>query len=196
MLGIHLVFSTYGFWLPNDPRGSGSENVRAYHLYRIGGDATKVETTHSVAKVPHDADLRQATKAALARPPVKFNGIQARAVVRGFSRIAQKLELLVFACAIMPDHAHLVVGEHRLSGDELLAALKRAATKQLNEEQVHPLKNYPRSNGKLLSPWASGGWKVFLDTADDMHRAIRYVEQNPIKAGLKCQRWSFVVPYS
>jgi hypothetical protein len=28
-----------------------------------------------------------------------------------------------------------------------------------------------------------------------MRRTIRYVEQNPVRAGFKAQRWSFVVPY-
>lgn len=27
MLGAHVIFGAYGFWLPNDPRGSWSEFV-------------------------------------------------------------------------------------------------------------------------------------------------------------------------
>ena len=38
--------------------------------------------------------------------------------------------------------------------------------------------------------------EVYLDTAEDVVRAIRYVENNPIKEGKKPQRWSFVVPYA
>ena len=62
MLGWHLIFSTYGFWLPNDPRGSGSSEVRARHIYEACGEATKVHTTRSVAHRPHDVKLRQLTK--------------------------------------------------------------------------------------------------------------------------------------
>jgi hypothetical protein len=38
------------------------------------------------------------------------------------------------------------------------------------------------------------GWKVFLDTNEDIDRAIRYVQQNPIKQGMPPQTWNFVAP--
>jgi len=38
-------------------------------------------------------------------------------------------------------------------------------------------------------------WKVFLDTLSDVQRAIRYVEENPLREGLPRQWWSFVVPF-
>ncbi len=38
----HLIFTAYGFWLPNDPRGSWSNYVRAYELYQAG-PATKLQ---------------------------------------------------------------------------------------------------------------------------------------------------------
>ncbi len=195
MLGTHLIFTTYGYWLPNDPRGSGSSEVRAHHLYEVGGGATKVNTRHSVAGVAHDIQLRRKTKEALKHQPVEFSGIQARAIGRGFTRIIEQLRISVYACSIMPDHAHLVVGTHRLRGDEVISALKRAATRRLNEEDVHPFVDHPRSNGKLPSPWASGGWKVFLDTEADVRRTIAYVENNPVRAGLKPQNWTFVEAY-
>lgn len=43
--------------------------------------------------------------------------------------------------------------------------------------------------------WGGPGWKVFLDTPDDIRRTMRYVETNPIKARLTAQKWEFVVPY-
>src|SRR3954469_8157642 len=43
--------------------------------------------------------------------------------------------------------------------------------------------------------WGGPGWKVFLDGTDDIWRTIPYVEQNPIKAGLGRQHYSFVTPY-
>lgn len=30
----HAIFSAYGFWLPNDPRGSWSDFVRAWHFFK------------------------------------------------------------------------------------------------------------------------------------------------------------------
>ena len=45
------------------------------------------------------------------------------------------------------------------------------------------------------SPWARGCWTVYLDNEEAVRRAILYVEQNPVKDGLRPQKWSFVVPY-
>ena len=49
ILAYHSIFSMYGFWLPNDPRGSGSDYVANWDLFRFG-PATKVNTRHSVAR--------------------------------------------------------------------------------------------------------------------------------------------------
>ncbi|QDU53933.1 hypothetical protein Pan181_01120 [Aeoliella mucimassa] len=34
--GYHVVLATYGFWLPNDPRGSWSNMVWNWELIRFG----------------------------------------------------------------------------------------------------------------------------------------------------------------
>lgn len=195
MLGSHIVFSCYGFWLPNDPRGSGSRTVRAHHLWEIGGAATRVSTTHSVANRPHDRRLRLQTKAALTRPAVILSREQMPAVAEGIAALLPKLELTLHALAVMPDHVHAVAAAHRLDPEELCEALKRAATRGLNDAGLHPFRDRLRANGKRPSPWAVKGWCVFLYTPEEMRGRIRYVEQNPIEAGLPPQHWSFVTPY-
>src|SRR5438270_5776341 len=82
--GYHIIFSAYGFWLPNDPRGSWSDFVGSWELFRYGS-ATKTAETRSLAHRAHDRALRQAAKSALKYPPLQFNGLQARAVARGFA---------------------------------------------------------------------------------------------------------------
>src|SRR5437899_6098149 len=52
VLASHVIFTTYGFWLPNDPRGSWSDFVAAWELFRAGGPATKTTTRRSVAGAP------------------------------------------------------------------------------------------------------------------------------------------------
>jgi REP element-mobilizing transposase RayT len=195
ILGWHLIFSVYGFWLPNDERGSGSTRVRAKHIYDAAGEATKVYTTHSVAGRPHDVRLRRMAKEALKFPAVELTGLQARAVGRGIAAVCPKVELVVHACAIMPDHVHVVVAAHRFEGDDLIECLKRAGTRGMNAEGLHPLRDHARANGRLPSPWAGKGWKVMLFTPEQMRAAIRYVERNPVRAGFKPQRWAFVAPY-
>jgi len=35
---------------------------------------------------------------------------------------------------------------------------------------------------------------VFLDSIEDVGRAVAYVAENPIKEGKRPQRWSFLTP--
>ena len=195
IVGYHLIFSAYGFWLPNDPRGSWSEFVGAWDLFRAGGKATTVTGRRSYAHDPHDRAKRLATKEQLQRLPVKFTGDQARAVGRGFAEYVKKSGLRVWACAIMPDHVHLVVGKFRLMIEQLSIQLKKAATLQLVEERLHPFQELKPVDGPPPKCFGEGEWKRFLDPAD-VAPCIRYVEQNPVKEGLQSQLglWSFVTP--
>jgi hypothetical protein len=60
ILGFHCIISTYGFWLPNEPRGSWSEFVASWELLRFG-PATKVSTHRSIAHRPYDRSLKRNT---------------------------------------------------------------------------------------------------------------------------------------
>jgi len=194
VIGYHIIISAYGFWLPNDPRGSWSREVWAGHLRRFG-PATKVESRESLAKRRHDRAVRLEAKRHLKYPAVQFNGVQARAVGRGFAKAVDDLQLRVYACAIMPDHAHLVTGRHPRDVSYVAGFMKRAGTRRLNAEGLHPLQAYRRKNGRLPSPWADDGWFVYLDAPGEISSRIEYVEANPVKSGLPRQRWPFVVPY-
>ena len=192
--GYHVIFGTYGFWLPNDPRGSWSNFVGAWKLVQFGR-ATKTDSRRSVAHTQHDYKIRLRAKQSLKYPSVCFTGMQARAVGRGFGEYATKSKLNIWACSILPDHVHLVVGRHRLSVERIATLLKGEATRVLGEENRHPLRNFHRNDGRTPTPWSRGEWKVFLDTESDILRAIRYVENNPVKEHKPLQKWSFVTPF-
>lgn len=193
MRAFHAIFSAYGFWLPNDPRGSWSTWVGAWELFRYGGKATKIETTRSVAARQHDRARRQETKRHLKYAPVIFTGVQARAVGQGFSVAVQKAGYQILACAILPDHVHVVVAAHRNKPAMVVGHLKREATLQLVAHELHPFTHLYEAGRSLPSCWAEKCWKVYLDTLADVDRAIRYVEENPLKEGKPRQHWSCVV---
>ena len=157
----------------------------SWELFRYG-KATKTDARHSVAHIEHDRVRRLAAKQALKRPAVRFNGLQARAIAHGFGNYLRKSKLTVWACAILPDHVHLVTGPAHFQAEQLVIQLKGAATEQLIEEGIHPF-------GGVDKCFARGEWKVYLDPLD-VPRAIRYAESNPEKEGLRRQRWSFVTP--
>jgi REP element-mobilizing transposase RayT len=194
VLASHVIFGVYGFWLPNDPRGSWSDFVGAWQLFRFG-PATKVETRVSVAHQPHDRAARRAARAALKFPAVHLTGVQARAVGRGFAAWAHKGGVTLLACAILPEHVHLVVARHRCKVEWIVNQMKGAATRQLLEEHLHPFAAWRRPDGQVPMCWAAKLWKVYLDSEDDVARAVAYVEENPLKEGKPRQKWSFVTRF-
>jgi len=192
--GFHVIFSTYGFWLPNDPRGSWSDWVRRWELLQFG-KATKVSTRTSVASAKHDGELRRAAKRALKYAEVRFNGTQARAVAIGFSTAVAESGYTIFACSILPQHVHLVLGPEDRRAQRIVGHLKARATQQLKRDGLHPLAAYPLADGTLPSPWGRNGWTVFLFSERRMRDSIQYVEDNPMRERKPRQRWSFVQIY-
>jgi REP element-mobilizing transposase RayT len=192
--GFHVIISTYGFWMPNDPRGSWSDWIRRWQLLRFGA-ATKVSTRRSVAGAPHDRTLRQAAKSALMYPEVSFTGRQALSVSVGFRRAAEEGEYSIHACSILPQHVHLVIGPHKRDIRKIVRHLKGRATQQLKLDGLHPLTGFFQPDGTTPSPWARNSWSVFIFSEEHMRAAIQYVGDNPLKERKRRQNWSFVVPY-
>ena len=186
ILASHVIFGAYGFWLPNDPRGSWSDFVGSWELFRYG-PATKVTTRHSRAADPHDRQLRLAAKQALKFPPVVFDGHQALAVSQGFSRAAEESGYVFYACAILPEHVHAVIGRHPRDIKRIVGHIKGRATQELHEQALFPNDDRP--------VWAESCWKVYIDNVQHLRNAIQYVYDNPVKEGKNPQTWSFVRPY-
>lgn len=194
ILAYHAIFTAYGFWLPNDPRGSWSDFVGSWELFHFG-PATKTDARRSIATKPHDRTLREAAKCALKYPAVHFDGHQALAVARGFAEASAEHEYRIFACSILPDHVHVVVGRCDRPIERVVTHLKVRATSRLNAEDRHPLGSFTDRRGIRPTPWAAKCWKCFLDDAQAIARAIHYVQRNPIKEGKRPQQWSFIVPW-
>ena len=191
VLGHHIIIGAHGFWLPNDPRGSWSDFVGWYELRRYG-PATKTTERRSVAYDEHDHRLRLAAKKAMKYPAVEFTGIQARFHRSGFRRIRQKVGPDRLGVHILPDHLHMVTCRHRLTAEKLAIQLKGEATERLIADGIHPFQNIRENQGRVPKCFGRGEWKVYLNSVEDILRAIKYVEDNPIKEGKKRQNWPFV----
>ena len=191
IVGYHVIFGAYGFWLPNDPRGSWSQFVGAWELFRYGR-ATQTTERRSLAQREHDRELRLKANRALKYPPVEFTELQA--VAAGFARYFARSKVSAWACAIMPDHIHLVVGRPEYRVERLVIQIKGEATQVLVKEGIHPLGAWKDEKGRVPKCFARSEWKVFLDP-DDVPRAIRYVEENPLKERRPAQHWPFVTRY-
>jgi REP element-mobilizing transposase RayT len=190
--GYHLIWGTYGFWLPNDPRGSWSDFVASWELARFG-KATKSHDRLPVNLAQWAAWRAEAQKA-LRYPPVILSGKQAQSVGHGFASSVRKSRYCLWACSILPEHVHLVIARHNYEVEQIANLLKGEATKELKKAARHPQARFVRADGKVPSMWAERQWKVYLDSEEAIEAAVRYVEENPVKEGKPRQKWSFLTP--
>lgn len=119
-------------------------------------------------------------------PLLRFHPIEVQAVVDAFKSTTFAERYTCYACAIMPDHVHLLIRKHRDRAEDMIEKLQIASRAAVIDAEMrhfdHPV-------------WGGDGWKVFLESPQDIRRTIGYVEQNPIKSHLAPQKWDFVVPY-
>ncbi len=194
--GYHVILPCYGFWLPNDPRGSWSDFVARWELVRFGRSTKSREQRRLIDLTDEERARRDSARAALLYPPVTLSGHQALSIAKGFANAAAQNGYSIWACSILPEHVHLVIGRHTYKVEQIANLLKGAATRQLNEDHRHPLAAYAKPGKRPPCMWASRQWKVYLDHEEAIENAIAYVIDNPIKEGKQPQRWSWITPYT
>lgn len=191
--GYHVIWGTYGFWLPNDPRGSWSDFVQSWELRRFGKAQKQLERED--ISPTELAAWKSNAQSALKYPPVSLTGIQALEVGKGFGEFARASSLTIWALSILPEHVHLVLGRHRYEIETASNFLKGSASTQLDAAGLHPMSSFRKPDGKLPSMWNSKQWIQYLDSEEAIDNAINYVEQNPVKEGKKKQKWSCVTAF-
>lgn len=173
VLAYHIIFGAYGFWLPNDPRGSLSRYVFASRLAAFGPpQRLRLDTTIT----PADTAQLRVMQAELELPPIRFSPAQIAAIAEGFGQIIGRLGLVFYAAALMPDYVHIVAARQEIYAEGIVGHLKRAASRQLSKAALHPFAGRARRDQRLPSPWGEHGWKIFsVRTRRD--RACRLIRQ-------------------
>lgn len=185
VIAHHLIWTAYGWWLPNDPRGSTSRSVASDRIAALGELHFGRKTIQ-----PASRDVRafyeQAEKT-LKYPLLDVTGKAVDIVGSAFADVIAQQKYTCYACAIMPDHVHILIRKHKHTAEEMIEHLQNASRWTLIEAKLRP-SDHPVWTG-------GGGWSVFCDHPDDVIRTIPYIEDNPVKLRLPRQRWPFVVEY-
>ncbi len=185
VIAHHLIWTAYGWWLPNDPRGSGSQIVRQDTLTELG------ELHHGRKKAqPTGREIRQFYELAaelLQHELLTFTETERAIIAEVFGEVIDRERYTCYVCAVMPDHVHILIRKHKHDAEEMAEHLMEASRVKLIEgghrDNAHPT-------------WVAGNaWKVFLDHPDDVRRTIGYIKRNPIKIRLPEQKWPFVQEY-
>jgi REP-associated tyrosine transposase len=185
VIAYHLIWTGYGWWLPNDPRGSGSTNIRNDVLGELGElhyGRKKIQPTRSTVR-----EFLAESAPLLEHPRLSFDENARDLVGQSFRVTIDRENLTCYACAIMPDHVHILIRKHKHDAETMMRMLRDDSCVELWKAKICPTEH---------PIWASGhGWIVFLDHPDDIRRTIGYIERNPLPLGLPRQSWSFVKPY-
>ncbi|MBI1916120.1 MAG: transposase [Planctomycetes bacterium] len=185
VIAYHLIWTAYGWWLPNDPRGSGSKEVCTDVLAELG----ELHFGRKAVQPPGHEVRRFYEKAAqvLQHPLLSFDEDARAEIGLAFGEVIEEQCYTSYACAIMPDHVHILIRKHKHQAEEMIDVLKEASRIRLCASNHRPA-DHPT--------WSTrGGWKVFLEHPDEIRRTIPYIERNPLPLGLPVQRWPFVKEY-
>jgi REP element-mobilizing transposase RayT len=184
VIAYHLIWTNYGTWLGNDPRGSGSRSVYTPVLAELGNvhfGRKKLQPARSAVR-----EFYETAESLLQFPVIRFDPIQRDGIAESFVTTIRKHRYTCCACAIMPEHVHLVIRKHRHQAEDMIEHFQTESRLHLQILGAVPAEH---------PVWTKGGWKVYLDTPEDVWARIRYVESNPMKGGLPPQQWPFIVPY-
>lgn len=184
VVGYHLVWTAYGWWLPNDPRGSWSDAIRVEPLRDLG-------EIHYGRKAiqPSGADVRAFYESAqdrLKHEARTFSDEEISIVADALAHVIEREKYTCYACAIMPEHVHMLIRRHRDKSEVMIERFQTCSRNNLIETNhrsaLHPV-------------WGGPGWKGFLNSRRDIERTIKYICDNPVKIGRPIQEWRFVTRY-
>jgi len=185
VIAHHLIRTAYGRWLPNDPSRSASNRIRNHTISTLG------EVHHRQKAIqPAGWEIRQFYKQApsvLKHALLTFSSRQRDIIAASLAETIAARKYTCYACAVMPDHLHVLIRKHRDTAEQMIANLQQASRDALRSRGSHP-PDHP--------VWRGGGWKVFQDRPDDIRRTIAYIRANPTKMRMPSQQWPFVQPYN
>jgi REP element-mobilizing transposase RayT len=184
VIAHHLIWTAYGHWLPNDPRGSGSHQIQNDVLAELGEvhlGRKKIQPAGKAVRQFRDvsADLLKHARLSFDQPALTC-------IANSFAETITANRYTCYACALMPDHVHILIRKHKDDAEDMIEKLTCASRDALIaaglRSPTHPV-------------WTKGGdWKVFLEHPDEVRRTIRYIERNPLEISLPPQVWPFVTP--
>jgi REP element-mobilizing transposase RayT len=177
-VGVHLIWTCKGTWLPGDSRGHWSPLFDMYGRLRADGQQLQMP----------DATTREYALSRMKDDPKiladdEFD-IVADCFADHFSPMSAE-GVVAHACAIEPTHVHLLVGPVRESIDRFVGRLKGASSSALMK---HP-SNWGRSHN-----WTTGYWKVFLFDLPAMHAVAQYIEKHNQRRGLPATPYHWLQP--
>lgn len=184
VITYHIILTGYGHWIPNDPRGSMSRAVYSPEI-------AKLAETHFGRKPvqPTLTQLREFYRKAeqiLYYPVLWWNNVQRAALADAFGQCVGSLGLTCYACAVLRNHAHLLIRRHRLKAEEMSRSLKQVGRETLMGRGDAP-ENHP--------VFSADSCHVYKSSVESTESCIAYIADNYPKHRLTPVPCLWVVEY-
>src|SRR5207248_949650 len=123
----------------------------------------------------------------LKHPLLTFDEEDRAEIAAAFAAVIAEKGYTCYACAVMPDHVHILIRKHKYRAEQMGDQFREAGRQRLIETDRrtadHPV-------------WCGGNvWKIFVYDTEHMWNTIRYIEKNPLEIRLPKQEWPFVTVY-
>ena len=184
ILATHIILTGYGHWLPNDARGSYSKVVFAPEIAEIG-------PIHYGRKPvqPSKQELREFHQQAgevLAHPVHWFSPKERAAIRDAFARLCVEQRFICHACAIMPNHIHILIRRNFLPPVKIHDLLKQCAIQAVkNCGQIPP--DHP--------VFSAGTGTKRKDTPQEVQQCVTYIQSHFQKHRVPEEQYPFVTEY-
>ncbi len=189
VIGHHLIVMLYGHWLPNDLRGSGSNEFIDEKFAPLG-------EIHHGRKPEHLQPSRGELRAFHARaepllnfPLIWMDQAKSQAASAALGEVVRGRKYTCWACAVLCNHAHFVIRIHRDDGVAMWEHFAQSVCDRLRLR-------FPREISAHHPVVSARPYDVYLYTPADVCTRIAYVERNPLRDGFPAQRFDFVTPYN
>ena len=131
VIAYHLIWTGYGWWLPNDPRGSTSRKTACDVIAELGKlhyGRRKVQPSSAVMR-----DFHERSKEVLQFPLREFSPREIDAIGDAFRESIIEYRYTCYACAVMPDHVHALVRKHKHKAEQMIEILQDSSRWRLRE---------------------------------------------------------------
>ena len=134
VIAYHLIWTAYGWWLPNDPRGSGSVELRKDELNSLG----EILPGRQYPQPPRDEvrEFHREAKPLLQHERIWFNEAVREIIANAFAEAATRHGYTVWAWAVCSNHSHGVLRTHRDPAEGIWHNLAAEARLALREAKL------------------------------------------------------------
>ena len=122
VIAHHLIFTAYGWWLPNDPRGSNSKTIRNDVIAELGeihfGRKRVQPASGVIGEFYREADKR------LRHELLIFSERDVAAIATAVEEGTKEQRYTSWACAVVPDDVHVLIRKSKTSAEGLVDRLQ------------------------------------------------------------------------